>query len=196
MIGGRGVQTRAPRPFCILEPGPEGLRFWSVNVGRRATRGLYLVAAAFLSGCHTYVPTDLPSVSVGQEVRVYLSRAAVSTLPEEVPVNSLYITGRLMERETDSLTLGIRMGPQEPGIVMQDLRQMVRVGTGQVVDVRERQFSAPRTAILAVGAAGAAAFLINMIFGAEDSDDPGDPDEEFSRVPVVSFPLRLPLPGR
>jgi hypothetical protein len=150
------------------------------------------LAVPALSGCHVYVPTELRAVPPGQEVRVYLSRAAVAALPEEVaPSGALYLGGRMESQEADTVVLGVRM-PRDVGVVSQELRQMVKVGTGQIVDIQRREFSKPRTALLVGGAVIGAALIIGMIFGAEDAQHVGDPDEDLSRIPVISIPFKLP----
>ena len=160
---------------------------------KRALSGcLAVLSVAFLSGCHVYVPTELQAVPAGQEVRVYLTRAAVASLPEEVPVNgSLYLGGRMVDRQADSVVIGIRMGQPAPGVVGQDLRQMVKVGTAQIVDVQRRELSKPRTALAIGGGALAAGLIIGLIFGADDSVDTGDPNDDVSRVPPLSIPFWL-----
>src|SRR5262245_53806633 len=83
--------------------------------------GVAALAAICVSACHTYTPTELRTVSVGQEVRLYLSRAAIVALPEDVQVNNnLYVAGRMEAQDADSVLLGIRIGSREPGLVTQD----------------------------------------------------------------------------
>jgi hypothetical protein len=162
-------------------------------VKRALSGALALLSVACLSGCHVYIPTELQAVPPGQEVRLYLTRAAVASLPEEVPVNeALFLGGRLESQAGDSVVLGIRMGRPVPGLVGQDLRQMVRVGTGQIVDVRRRELSKPRTALAVGGGALAAGLIIGLIFGAEDATDVGDPNDDVSRVPPLSIPFWRP----
>ena len=157
---------------------------------RAQSGGVALLTVVCLSACHVYIPTELQVVPQGQEVRLYLTRAAAASLPEEVPVNeALYLGGRLESQAADSVILGIRMGQATPGLVGQDLRQMVKVGTGQIVDVRRRELSKPRTALAIGGGALAAALIIGLIFGAEDATDVGDPNDDVSRVPPLSIPF-------
>ena len=154
-------------------------------------RGLVVLAALWLLGCHRYVPVELSSLQPGAEVRLYMSRAAIASLPEEVPVSDLYLRGRLLSQQRDSVMVGVPI-PPPPGSVGPDIRQQVTVGSGQIVDVQLREFSTGRTA-LAVGAGvGAAVALISLIFGAESSIDTGDPNEDTSRVPLITLPFRLP----
>jgi hypothetical protein len=80
-------------------------------------------------------------------------------------------------------------------MVAQDLRQMVKIGAGQIVDVRRREFSAGRTALAVGGGVLGAALIIGMIFGAEESVDVGDPNEDLGRIPPISIPFRLPGVG-
>jgi hypothetical protein len=168
----------------------------SDSVRRVERAAAALVAVACLSGCHTYTPAELRAVPVGQEVRLYLSRAAIVALPEDVQVNNnLYVAGRMEAQDADSVLLGIRIGSREPGMVAQDLRELVKVGSGQIVDVQLREFSGARTALTVGAGALAAGLIIRMIFVAESSEDVGDPDEEFSRVPVFTLPFRLPIFG-
>ena len=155
-----------------------------------------VVPAAFLlSGCYTYVPAELATVPAGQEVRIYLSRGALAALPEEIPANGMSVRGTLVGQEADSLAVGVRVSTRQPGLMMEDLRQVVKVGTGEVMDVQRREFSGSRTALLMAGAAGAAAGVLTLIASARGDSGLGDPNDEVSRVPLFSLPLRL-LPGR
>jgi hypothetical protein len=146
------------------------------------------------SACHRYVPVELSSLQPGAEVRLFMSRQGIAALPEEVPVNELYLRGRLLAQESDSVLLGVPIPPQ-PGFTGPDIRQQVKVGSGQIVDVQLREFSAGRTALVVAGGVGAAAALISLIFAAEKSIDVGDPNDDLSRVPILSVPLRIPLFG-
>jgi hypothetical protein len=148
-----------------------------------------------LAGCYTYVPTELATVPPGGEVRVYLTRAAVATLPEEVAPTDLarlYVNGRLEGREADSITVGIRVGAGSSVMPTSDLRQLVKVRTAEIVDLQRREFSAARTGLLVGAGVGVAAAVITLIFQAESSIEFGDPNDDTSRVPVFTFPLRVP----
>lgn len=156
---------------------------------RRTLRaGVALLTALFLAACHTYRPVELSTLQPGAEVRLFMSRAAVAALPEEVPVNDLYLRGRLLSQTGDSVMVGIPIPPQA-GFVGPDIRQQVSVGSAQIVDVQLREFSRGRTALAVAAGAGAIAAVIGLIFGAESSIDVGDPNEDTSRVPVLSIPF-------
>jgi hypothetical protein len=159
-------------------------------VRRPLRAGVALLTAFWSTGCHRYVPVELSALQPGAEVRLFMSRAAAAALPEEVPVNDLYLRGRLIGQTGDSVLMGIPIPPQ-PGFVGPDIRQQVSVGSAQIVDVQMREFSTGRTALAVAAAAGAVAAAISLIFGAESSVDVGDPNEDTSRVPVLSIPLRL-----
>src|SRR6185503_9109641 len=113
-------------------------------------RLMTLFAAATLAGCYTYVPAQVSAVPPGNEVRVYLTRGAVAALPEDVAptdLNRLFVDGRLMAEEQDSLLVGVRVGSRDPGTLSSDLRQLIKVRTAEVVDLQARHFSKPRTAL-------------------------------------------------
>jgi hypothetical protein len=76
-----------------------------------------------------------------------------------------------------------------------EIRQLVKVRTAEVVDVRQREFSLPRTALLVGGGIAVGATVITLIFQAERSTDIPDPNPDTSRVPIFSFPVRLPVLG-
>jgi hypothetical protein len=144
------------------------------------------------------VPAQLATVPPGQEVRVYLTRATVATLPEDVAPTDLarlYVNGRLMSQERDSVTVGIRVGGGTSVMPTSDLRQLVKVRTAEIVDLQRRQFSTTRTGLLVGGGVGVAAAVITLIFQAESSVDFGDPNDDASRVPILTFPMRLPSLG-
>jgi hypothetical protein len=161
-------------------------------------RRVALAAIPLLAGCYTYVPAELATVPPGGEVRVYLTRTAVATLPEDVAPTDLarlYVNGRLTAQERDSITLGIRVGAGTSVMPTSDLRQLVKVRTAEIVDLQRRQFSTPRTGLLVGAGVGVAAAVITLIFQAQSDVHIGDPNDDTSRVPILTFPMRLPAVG-
>jgi len=157
-----------------------------------------LLVPASLAGCYTYVPAELATLPPGQQVRVYLTRAAVASLPEDVAptdLSTLYVSGMLMAQQADSLTVSIPVGTRNPGFISGNIRQLVKVRTAEVVDLQRRQFSVLRTALVAGAGVGVGAAVITLIFQSQSSIDISDPNEDTSRVPILAFPLRMPVFG-
>ncbi len=161
-------------------------------MNRHAHFGVALaIAVPLFSGCFTYVPAELGTVPLGQEVRVYLTRNADVELPEEASSARGVLRGRFMRQEDGRLTIRIPVVPRSQGYYSPEVGQEVRIPTGEILAIQRRELSLARTTLLVGGAAGAAGAIILLITNDESAPEsgPGDPPEVI-RIPLFSIPVR------
>ena len=143
----------------------------------RSTARLFLLAAPLLSGCFVYVPADPATVPAGNDVRVFVSRVGMAQLPVEVAGNGTYLIGRFDGRIADSLRVRVPVAARQVGFITQDLRQEVRVPTGEVVQFERRELSRGRTALFVAGGVAGGAAIVALISGSlTGGGDPGPGD--------------------
>ena len=106
-------------------------------------RSLLLVGALYLSGCYSYVPTDLSELPVGRPIRVQLSRQAFADMPQISDRQGTRLEGTLVRRSDAGLTvnvpisIGSELGQELTfpaiGIVQSDLRVLSKAKSAAVV---------------------------------------------------------------
>ena len=148
-------------------------------------------AAVTLSGCHSYVRTDLGSVSGGEDVRFLVTRAGASELTAATGDTEARarIEGTVDRREPNTIFLRV---PQPPLRAEQlggpRLDQMVGVPIGEILDAERRVIDRTRTGLTLGAGIVAATFIVLQIMdvigdgSADDSDD--DVDLFFSGVSI------------
>ena len=156
---------------------------------------MFAAGALTLSGCYQYRPIPIDLAPQGENVEVVVTRTGafelgeVTNLSGEVPV----IRGEYMGEEDDALLLQVPVGSRQDGIHRVDLQQIIRVPTGEVLAMSQREFDAGSTAlVVGVGAAGVAALLYGIIeaFGSGSGSDGTDPpDDSWMPLKLFSIPI-------
>jgi hypothetical protein len=136
----------------VLPPGSSG------DVGARGLRSIAtLILALHLGGCYTLVPTTLPGLVPGDQVRVQvggpLSAELRLFLGDESAAGTL--SGAVDRRDADGLLLLLPSAYRPQGFHVETLHQRVRVPEMNVLRVDRRELDPGRTA-LAAGAVGLA----------------------------------------
>jgi hypothetical protein len=160
----------------------------SVRSSARAMAAL-TAAALGMSGCYTYIPTDLAAAPENAELRVYMSRRALADIPEDIPTGGTFLTGRLARQTPDSILLQVPVSRRVEGGGALDLRQNVFLPTTEIVDVQFRQLNKPRTFISVGGGVVVGALLVLGVIdaGGEPNPPPGQGEDQI-RIPFLSFP--------
>lgn len=165
---------------------------------RSALRSSLAVAALLTtSGCYTYAPVPMSSLSPGVQARLRLNQegfgrvvnqAAMNHVPaESLDLNARGFVGRVVAAGGESLTVQLRgVG----GAVFDAQVPLVTIEESAL-----RQFSAKRTvlAVSGVTALVAASFATGWIGGTTSSNPP--PDTE-GFAPLLSIPLRIGFGSR
>lgn len=116
-------------------------------------------------GCYTYHATELPRLTPGEQIRVELEDERDRTF---VPGTSSMLgprrlEGRFARLTEDSVIVSVWIGEAYAGTPFETAYQDVILSRGDVARVENRQLSKPRTAVVAVGALGVIAYLIDSL---------------------------------
>jgi hypothetical protein len=153
----------------------------------RATASL--VAAAFLSGCYSWIPVELDAAPAGPELRVFMSRRALADVPEGIPMSATYLTGRLSRQTQDSILIQVAVSRLVDAPGAMDLRQNVFLPKNEIVDVQYRLLNRAKTIMALVGSASLATGLLTVVISSGGNADDQTPDfGDRIRIPLVAFP--------
>jgi hypothetical protein len=161
----------------VCNPG----RWWrSPSVGRMVcclARGLLALAPAALPACYHYIPLQ-SSPAPGIEIQVELNDLGRVGMAEAVGPGVRKIEGLLESSADSGSVIRVARVEGEDGVVTRWEGERVAIKAQYIRTVRERRFSAGRTAIAAaIVTAGATAFVFTRDLlgsGNSPSHGPGD----------------------
>jgi hypothetical protein len=157
---------------------------------RRASLALVVAALPFTGGCYKYLPAQVdPAPVVGQDVRLVVTREGATELAQVAEMsNSVVpqIEGRLESTQGTAFMIRVRQRNDvaQPGMG-NNIAQLVRVPTNQIIGVELRELDVPMTALAIGGIVGGGTVLLLRIIdavGSDNSQDVIDPSLSF-RVP-------------
>jgi hypothetical protein len=102
-------------------------------------------------------------VSVGEQVRVHLTREGVLGLPDLSGREGPILDGAIAEGAPDRLSLRVPVVVRREGFLQNTLGQNVVLPFEQIDRIEARTLSRPRTGMMVLGTAGAAAVVIFTI---------------------------------
>ena len=157
-------------------------------IHRTRRRALSLLcAAALLSGCFTYVPTQIGTVPVGERVQIHLTPQAQVELSQCGRRVEEVVRGTLAERQGGRLLLRVPIAAQQDGFFQSAIEQDLPVAEADVVGIDLRRFSGARTALLVGGTIGGGTLIVLTIIAASRrGGGPGDGPIEEIRIPLLS----------
>ena len=150
------------------------------------TRAVALAAAVAATGCYRYVPAELAAVPPGQEVRLYVTQAALGALAElPVDTESPVLNGMLVRTEPASLFLRVPVTARQQAFGVQVLGQDVVIARDQIVQVERRELNKAVTGAVTVGGTALLTAAVILIMDNARNGDPsqGSGDVEL-RIPV------------
>lgn len=131
---------------------------------RRAAAVLMLAALAVGQGCYAYHPTELARLRPNEEIRVVLREEGYRRVaPGAAEQSPQELEGRFVRTTPDSVGLSVWIGGAYRGTPFESAYQYFTVPRVDVLRVENRQLSAWRTAVVAVGAAAVIAGLIKGV---------------------------------
>lgn len=154
-------------------------------------RVVALVTAASVSGCYRYVPAEAAAVPPGEQVRLFVTRAALAPL-NDLPVDaaSPVLAGTLIRSEPASVVLRVPVTARQQGFGVQVLGQDVIIARDQIVQMERRELNGLATGALTIGGTALLTGAVIMIIqGARQGDLlPGSSDVELAPRFSVPFP--------
>jgi len=171
-----------------------------VEVRRRFMLSVYALSVGItafgLSGCFSYVPADLGTVPVGEEVRVYLTREGLAQLRESgsddfAAIDQPIVSGTLTGRDPGQFSLLIPVTRTQVGFLQSSLGQQVTLPSESVVQVEQRRLNGTRTGIALVASTAAVTLLLVSIISDGRGEEKGPPlDSNDGRIPLFfSLPV-------
>jgi hypothetical protein len=145
-----------------------------------------LCAVALSSACFTYVPNQIATVPVGEQVQVHLSPRAQVELSQRGRRVEETVRGTLAERSGGQLLLRVPIAAEQEGFFRTAVEQDLPVAEADVVGIDLRRFSGTRTAMLIGGSVGGGALIVLTVIAATRSggENPGPGPDEI-RVPLL-----------
>jgi hypothetical protein len=131
------------------------------------------------------------TVPPGDNVRVYVSRAAMVDLEEALTESGPVLRGRVARREGDQLFLRVPVGSRQVGFHSQQIDQEVPIPLREITQMERREFNRMGTGALVAGTVGAAAVVVFLIMDAfgEPAVEPQCPECTDMRLPILSIPI-------
>ena len=161
-------------------------------------RGAALATSVLLSsGCFTYIPVEIDAVPPGEDVRVLISREAMSRLRETddqglpgagVPM----VRGRMVRHDPTGIAIRIPIANRQVGFLQAPIDRQVSIPSDGVVQIELREFHKGRTG-LAIGTA--VALVASVVFFTLDDARMAIPQEPNPGNDASRIPLD-PLTGR
>jgi hypothetical protein len=154
-------------------------------------RQMALLAAVLAAGgCYRYVLVSPAAVAPNEAVRVRVTSAAAARLAGDLGVFSTELDGTLSPRGQDSLAVTVPIVRQYRGVTLDSARQVLSLGTSEVVDVRRSEFARGRTIVAGAGVlvgfallAAAVVQLTNPNPGTDETPPPPPPAQVRLRLP-------------
>src|SRR5256885_4375375 len=115
------------------------------------------------SGCYHYVAVSTSAVAPNEAVRVRITSSAAARLSDALGVASTELNGTLSQRSRDSLAVTLPIVRQYRGVTLDSTKQVLVLGTADLVDVRRSSLARGRTILAAVGALAGFALLVHAV---------------------------------
>ena len=123
-------------------------------------RAFGLVAAALLSGCYVYRPSDTPTLERGVAVRVRLTEAGTTELAGTLGPNLALVDGQYVSGDQNAVALEVNSVQTRGGITLPRRGDSVLLSRDAIASLERRIFSRRRTALLVGGVVAGAAVVV------------------------------------
>ena len=165
---------------------------WSHGRATWWALGALVALGAVSSGCYRYVPVSLADVGQSEEVRVRITEEAATRLVKEFGTYTTELEGQVARDRSDSVSVTVDIGREYRGLALEGGRQVLFLGSSEVVGVRRRQLSRSRTVVVGAGTVAGIALLAVAVKQWDDPNtsvvEPPPPPPPGGRV----VPLRAP----
>lgn len=161
----------------------------------RVSLAVLLAMIPAVTGCFSYVRTEVDAVPAGEGVRIFLSAEELRQLESEGLVDDLslgspVVAGTLARHADGRIFLRVPVGSRRVGFHTEALDQELPIRTGGIVQVERRVFNRLGTGLLAAAGAGLIGSVAYLILdGARRPTEVQYPDPDNVRVPLLSIPF-------
>ena len=153
------------------------------------------LCALWSAGCFKYARVETNAVPPEEDVRIRVTRDAAIRVGPHLGNISERLEGRLAPLGQDSLVVAVWIGKDYIGSPFENTRQRVSLTPNEIVEVRRRTISWPRTALAAAGLIAGTVLFIDQI-GLIGDDNPRDPRTPYQPpVDMRGFPVRFTIPA-
>ncbi len=155
---------------------------------------LWAAAAVVLtSGCYSYAPVSLESVSPGQEIRARISAQGSDRIREQLQTESREIEGEVLSRENGQVLLNVTAALRQVGFRFEPLQQRVLLTEDELLELERKELDRRKTYFVAAGvgvAVGTALFVVleGRAGGGTKQPPIGGPSDD--RFVILSIPFR------
>jgi hypothetical protein len=165
--------------------------------------GALLAVLLAAGGCYRYVAVSPTVVGPNEAVRVRITSSAAARLSADLGVFSTELDGTLAQRDPNSLAVTVPILRQYRGVTLDSARQVLVLGTADIVDVRRSKLARGRTILAAAGALAGFVLLVRAVRqltnpnpGYDGSPPPPPPPSPAPPHILSGWPLyvHLPLP--
>lgn len=146
-------------------------------------------SAVLLTGCYTFAPVPLESVTPGDEVRARLAPEGRDRLERELFVEVQVLEGTVRSLEEGYLVMDVPWAVRETGFHSEQLTQLVDLGRAEYFELEERVIDGLRTGLVVAGAGAAAGVMLARILAGDTGGNTGQPDGGPSDAVIVRIPL-------
>jgi hypothetical protein len=118
-----------------------------------------------LAGCYAYEPVLTTSPPIGQPVRLTLTDAGSVNLAAELGPSVEAVGGKLLDDSGNAYLLALSESRKRNGMEIDWRGEQVSISKSLIADIRQRQFSRGRTAVLSAGLVAALVVLERAFWG-------------------------------
>ena len=172
------------------------------EVRARQVVGFALAVVGLASaGCYSYVPISLQAAESTEDVRLRVTEDAAARLVKDLGTFSTEVDGRLASQGRDSVSLGVAIDRTYRGTTVGTTTQTLFLARSEIVEMRRREFSRPRTILASAAVVGGFGILAVGVKQLVDPNGPSDnqpgqppPPTPLRRPPAHHIAVRIPIP--
>jgi hypothetical protein len=149
-------------------------------------RHVWLVLLGISAGCYRYVPVAPAAARPEEELRVRVTDAAAVRLVRDLGTYTTELDGTFKRESADSVSVSVSIARDYRGATLENARQALFLAPAEIVELRRREFSRSRTALVAAGSLVGFAALVATVTQLGDPNPPAGDDGPPPPPPIVS----------
>lgn len=171
------------------EPGRRGKR--PATAGGVAGVGIACILSAMLTGCYTFAPVPLESVSAGDQVRVRLSVEGRDRLERDLFVERRLLEGTLESLGDGRLVLDVPWAVREDGFHSERLVQQVDLRRQEYLEIEQKTIDGLRTGLVIVGVGAGVGVVAGRMLAGDTGGNTGGSGPGPAETLIFRIPFSL-----